>query len=347
MLRVREQIYFRLFCIITGLGLLTISFDQIGYADAYKKEELQSVLPRDAILSIKSPRFVTASDARLDDNEPVLGIIIEGESRAYSVYLLNHHEIVNDKIGNKAFVVTWCPLANLAVVYDREVDGKEYTFGVSGKLLKNTLVMFDYETNSLWTIVNGEAVQGKLVGTKMNKLSGCQKMPWGAWKELHPDTFVLSHRGAITVGYDVYEDYHKNEDPGINPPINTDKRLGVKTNIIGIEVNDKHKAYPFYLFNETKTHTDEFQGLNLLVYKNNDSGTIMVYDRKIDGVVLYFEKNMDYATDKTTNTTWNFENGIGINGSMKGRKLRPVKFLTVYWFVWADYFPNTEVFELE
>ena len=339
--------YFKSFCIITVLSLLVIDFAQISYAGAYKKEELQNILPHDAIPAIKNPEFVSASAARLDDNEPVLGIIIDGESRAYSIYLLNHHEIVNDKIGDKAFAVAWCPLANLAVVYDREIDGKEYTFGVSGNLLKNTLVMFDYETESLWPIVYGEAVHGKLAGRKLNELAGCQKVPWSAWEKLHPKTLVLSYHGARTVGYDVYENYHKNKDAGIYPPKNIDKRLVVKTNIIGIEVNNKHKAYPFYLFNDTTIQTDEFQGLNLLVYRNNESGTIMVYDRKIDGVVVDFEKSKDSATDMTTNTTWDLKNGIGISGSMKGRKLRPVKFLAIYWFVWADYFPDTEVFAIE
>ncbi len=346
MKRFLKKKYFRLFCILTGLSLLVINIEEISGAGTYKKDELQNVLPRDAIPAIKNPEFVSASDARLDDNEPVLGIIIDGESRAYSIYLLNHHEIVNDKIGNKAFAVTWCPLANLAVVYDREIDGKEYTFGVSGNLLKNTLVMFDYETESLWPIIYGEAIDGGLAGRKLNTLQVCQKVPWAAWKKLHPKTLVLSYGGARTVGYDTYEDYHKSEETGVSSPINIDKRLGVKTNIIGIEVNNKYKAYPFYLFNGTAIHTDEFQGLSLLVYRNNESGTIMVYDRKIDGVVINFKKQKDYATDKTTNTTWDLENGIGISGSMKGKRLRSVKFLVVYWFVWADYFPKTELFEI-
>ena len=309
-----------------------------------KKDEIKYVLPRDAIPAIKNPEFVPSDEAGLDDDEPVVGVTINGENRAYAIYLLNHHEIVNDKIGDNAFAVTWCPLANLAVVYNREIDGEEYTFGVSGKLLKNTLVMFDYETESLWPIVYGEAIDGKLSGTKLNNIPGSQKTSWGAWKTLHPDTLVLSYHGSRTIGYDVYADYHKREDTGIYPANNIDKRLSIKTNIIGIEVNGKHKAYPFSLFNNTKIVTDEFQGMNLLIYRNNETGSIMVYDREVGGSVIDFEKNMDYATDNTTNTTWDLENGIGIIGNMKGKAFRPVKFLSVYWFVWADYFPDTEVF---
>ncbi|MFQ5685261.1 MAG: DUF3179 domain-containing protein [Candidatus Scalindua sp.] len=309
-----------------------------------KKDEIKYVLPRDAIPAIKNPEFVSAGEAGLDDNEPVVGVTINGENRAYAIYLLNHHEIVNDKIGDNAFAVTWCPLANLAVVYNREIGGEDYTFGVSGKLLKNTLVMFDYETESLWPIVYGEAIDGELTGRKLNNIPGSQKTSWGAWKTLHPDTLVLSYHGSRTIGYDVYADYHKREDTGIYPTKNIDERLGIKTNIIGIEVNDKYKAYPFSLFNNTKIVTDKFQGMNLLIYRNNETGTIMVYDRKVDEHVIDFEKYMDYSTDNTTNTTWDLENGIGIKGGMKGKTLRPVRFLSVYWFVWADYYPETEVF---
>ena len=325
---------------------LAINSDQMSLADTLEKDEIIYALPPDAIPAIKNPEFVPASEAGLDDNEPVIGVTMNGESRAYSVYLMNHHEIVNDKIGDDVFAVTWCPLANLAVVYDREIDGKEYTFGVSGKLLKNTLVMFDYETESLWPIAYGKSIDGKLSGKKADKVVNSQKMPWGMWKKLHPDTLVLSHRGAETVGYDVYDSYHRNKETGIYPVKNIDKRLSVKTNVIGIDVDGKHKAYPFNLFDNTRIVTDGFHGLDLLIYRNKESNIIMVYDRHIDGHVIDFEGNTksDFATDNVTKTTWDLVNGIGINGSMKGKTLRQIDYIKVYWFVWADYYPETEIF---
>jgi hypothetical protein len=87
--------------------------------------------------------------------------------------------------------------------------------------------------------------------------------------------------------------------------------------------------------------------MNLLVYRNNDTGTIKVYERQVDGVVIDFEKNVNDTTDSVTNTTWDLESGVGIKGNMKDKTLRHVNFLAVYWFVWADYYPGTEVFEME
>ncbi|MDR4506548.1 MAG: DUF3179 domain-containing protein [Candidatus Scalindua sp.] len=93
--------------------------------------------------------------------------------------------------------------------------------------------------------------------------------------------------------------------------------------------------------------TDEFDGMNLLVYRNNDTGIIKVYDRQVDRTVIKFEKNRNDTTDSTTNTTWDLENGIGIKWSMMGKTLRHVNFLNVYWFIWSDCNPETEVFDIE
>ncbi|MCP4254867.1 MAG: DUF3179 domain-containing protein [Candidatus Scalindua sp.] len=337
--------YLCLLCLVLCASVSSAILCWAGTDVLQEKDEIQYALPRDAIPAIKNPEFVPAEESGLDDNEPVVGVTINGESRAYSVYLLNHHEIVNDRIGDTAFVVAWCPLANLAVMYNRVIDDKEYTFGVSGKLLKNTLVMFDYETESFWPIVYGEAVDGELTGRKLNSISECQKVPWGAWEKLHPDTLVLSYHGSRTIGYDAYGDYHKNEETGVSPARNIDARLGIKTNVVGIEVNDKYKAYPFYLFNKTAIITDEFQGMNLLVYRNKDTGSIHVYDRQVGEAIIDYKWNNNGTTDSITSTTWDLENGIGIEGSKKDETLCPINFLSVYWFVWADYFHDTEVFE--
>ena len=338
--------YLQYVILIVCSVVFSISLGKVCLASRPERVEIKSVLPPDAIPAIRNPVFISAHEARLDDKEPVIGITMNGESHAYSLYLLNHHEIVNDTIKNNAFVVAWCPLANLAVAYNREIKDEKYTFGVSGKLLKNTLVMFDYETESLWPIVYGEAIGGRLSGEKFKKGFDCQKMPWGAWKKLHPETVVLTHSGLRTVGSDVYKNYHGSNKTGIYPVKNRDERLRAKENVIGIEINDKHKAYPLSLFDNKKTVTDTIQGLNLLIYSNKETGSIMVYDRLVNGYIIDFEDNpsQEFVTDNITRTTWDLENGIGIKGPMKGLFLQRVNFITVYWFVWADYYPKTDIY---
>lgn len=338
--------YLQCVILIVCSVVFSISLGKVCLASRPERVEIKPVLPRDAIPAIRNPVFVSAHEARLDDKEPVIGVTMNGESHAYSLYLLNHHEIVNDTIKNNAFVVAWCPLANLAVAYNREIKNEKYTFGVSGKLLKNTLVMFDYETESLWPIVYGEAISGRLSGEKLKNGLDCQKMPWGAWKKLHPETLVLTHRGLRTVGSDVYRNYHESNKTGIYPVKNRDKRLRAKENVIGIEVNGKYKAYPLSVFDNKETVTDTFQGLNLLIYRNKETGSIMVYDRLVNGYIIDFENNpsQEFVTDNITRTTWDLGNGSGIKGTMKGLFLQRVNFITVYWFVWVDYYPETDIY---
>ncbi len=153
------------------------------------------------------------------------------------------------------------------------------------------------------------------------------------------DCALVSVNKDILKAKAVYPGVYRLGEPGEVMPVNLDKM-----DIIGIEVNDKYKAYPFYLFNKTAIIIDEFEGMNLLVYRNSDTGTIHVYDRQIGEVVINFEKNRSGTTDSVTDTIWDLENGIGIKGRKKGETLRPINFLSVYWFVWVDYFPDTEIF---
>jgi len=337
--------FYRCLWFIIGFFVIIIGFEQASHALRREAVEIVRVLPKDTIPAIKYPSFVPTYQARLDDKEPVIGITIDGESRAYSLYLLNHHEIVNDTFKGKPIVVTWCPLANLAVAYSSEIKGKEYTFGVSGKLLKNTLVMFDYETNSLWPIVYGEAIRGRLSGKKLEKGIDYQKMSWGTWKKLHPDTLVLSYNGRNTVGFDSYEDYHMSEDTGIRTVKNKDKRLDAKSRVIGIEIQGKHKAYQIRDLYNAKMISDDFHGTYLLIYANKATESVRVYDRELNGSTLSFSSDITngFVTDTTTNTTWNLETGVGIEGSLEGGSLELLHFLDVYWFVWADYYPDTEI----
>lgn len=335
-----------LLCLIAYAAILTINLDKSGAAIPNDRDEIKDAVPKDSIPAIKDPEFVPASMSGLDNNEPVIGISINGKAHAYSIYLLNHHEIVNDKIGDIEFVVAWCPLANLAVVYSRVIEGQAYDFGVSGKLLKNTLVMFDYETESLWPIVYGEALEGKLKGKKLEKILNCQIMPWGKWKDLNPETIVLSYQGKRTVGFDAYGNYHKSEEAGIHPVGNNDKRLNSKSNIIGVEVRGKYKAYPFSTFDDRKIITDKFNGMKLLIYRNKQNGFVQVYDLSVEGKIINLEgnANQDFVDDGITATTWDLRKGAGIKGKMKGTSLRRISFMALYWYVWADYYPDTEIF---
>ena len=112
--------------------------------------------------------------------EPVITVAINGAAKAYPLGILMTHEIVNDELGGKPITVIYCPLCNSAIVFDRNIDGKIYDFGVSGKLIRNVLVMYDRQTESYWSQLLGESVAGTMVGTKLEFLPSWM-MTWERW----------------------------------------------------------------------------------------------------------------------------------------------------------------------
>jgi Protein of unknown function (DUF3179) len=197
--------------------------------------------PRDGIPSIDQPRFVKASEANfLRDDDRILSVKVDKEVRAYPLRILNSHEIVNDEIGEKPIAVTYCPLAGAAIVFDRRVNGRTLSFGVSGLLYQSDLVMYDRETQSLWPQVAMKAVSGPQVGAQLRRLSG-EDMTWRAWRDAHPDGKVLSIETREDLA-DPYQSYERSSETMF--PVKWSRpELPKKSWVIGVIVNDHAKAY--------------------------------------------------------------------------------------------------------
>lgn len=147
--------------------------------------------PKDGIPSIDAPVFVSVAEEKdLDPREPVIGLSVNGEARAYPLRILTWHEIVNDEIAGIPVAVTYCPLCNAAIVFDRRVDGQVLEFGTTGKLRKSDLVMYDRQTESWWQQFLGEAIVGEKTGTRLTMLPS-RLESWARFKERHPEGQVL------------------------------------------------------------------------------------------------------------------------------------------------------------
>ncbi len=148
-------------------------------------------VPKDAIPSIDEPRFIAVADEEgLDPREPVIGLAVDGEARAYPLRILTWHEIVNDEIAGIPVAVTYCPLCNAAIVFDRRVAGRVLEFGTTGKLRKSDLVMYDRQTESWWQQFLGEAIVGEMTGSRLAMLPA-RLESWARFRERHPDGQVL------------------------------------------------------------------------------------------------------------------------------------------------------------
>lgn len=160
----------------TDFSKSTINFDDI----------LSGGPPKDSIPSIDNPEFILVGDVdNLEDNEPVISLEINGDARAYPLRVLMWHEIANDTLGGTPVTVTYCPLCNAALVFDRRVNGQADTFGTTGKLRNSDLVMYDRGTESWWQQFTGEAITGQLTGTKL-ALVPSRLESWKNFKSRHP-----------------------------------------------------------------------------------------------------------------------------------------------------------------
>jgi hypothetical protein len=200
--------------------------------------------PRDAIPAIRRPASLPAREAsHVRDADPVVGVVLGGEARAYPVRMLQQHEVVNDALGGVAVAVTYCPLCDAATAWRRWLEGRDgapgraLTLGVSGYLYESDVLLYDAETESFWAQILGLAVVGPLTGTGLAEVP-VVRATWGAWKALHPDTTALSWRteyGWPPEAYakDTYAEYAKGA--GTSFPVSVrDRRLPMKALVHGV-----------------------------------------------------------------------------------------------------------------
>lgn len=171
--------------------------------------------PKDGIPAIDKPLFKSASDDRdLAPNDPVIGLDVGGDARAYPLRIMIWHEIVNDIVGGKPVAVTYCPLCNSALVFERRAGGKELDFGTTGKLRNSDLVMYDRQTQSWWQQFTGEAIVGSMLGAAL-KVVPARLESFAEFKSREPAGKVLIPNNPESRGYgrNPYVGYDSAERP--------------------------------------------------------------------------------------------------------------------------------------
>jgi hypothetical protein len=203
----------------------------------------QGCSTKDCIPSIDDPEFEPADDADqwLDSADTVFILDYEGEVVSFPQRILNRHEIVNVDVAGDPLVITFCPLCGSALAFERTLDGRLFTFGVSGKLHNNDLVMYDRETESLWQQITGEAIVGELFGKKLKQIS-FGAMTWEEAKKRFPKLMSLKRPGPVTT-YEIYPYGNYESDPNPLFPMDVDSSIHPKTVVFGVEVEGKFKAY--------------------------------------------------------------------------------------------------------
>ncbi|MFQ6136958.1 MAG: DUF3179 domain-containing protein [Candidatus Hydrothermarchaeales archaeon] len=302
---------------------------------------------KDCFPSIDDPKFVTVEEGNemWSDDDEVIGIVYRGIAKAYPLKIVNYHHIVNDEFGGEPIAITRCALCDTSIAYERTIDGRETEFGVLGTLLNSCLVMYDRNTDTSWTQIGGVAFDGELAGEKLRPIE-MEHVTWGHWKNRHPNTLILSKDTGFFKSYEFdivkISGYTTNEE--IHFPIaKNDTRLHPKARVFGIEMDGKFRAYPEAEIAKVGILNDRFAGRDILVVQDPESKLIRVFERRLNGWVLNFELKDGRLLDKETESQWNFE-GESTSGTNSGKRLNKVDALEIYWFAWAAYHPETELF---
>jgi hypothetical protein len=263
---------------------------------------------RDGIPALDDPALVEATEAGfLADSDPVLGLVLGGEARAYPIAILNWHEIVNDRIAGRPVAITYCPLCGTGVAFDARLGDRTLSFGVSGLLYNSDVLLYDRQTESLWSQIRRQAISGPMKGRRLAALP-VTHTTWRAWRREHPGSLVLSddtgHRRDY--GSDPYAGY--SAERGLYFPVSaSSNRYHPKERVLGVEIDGRYKAYPFAELSKTGMPEiqDRFVGRDLLI-------------------------RFDWANESATA----FDD--------QGRQLAAT---TGYWFAWYAFHPDTEVFK--
>ncbi len=227
---------------------------------------------------------------------------------------------------------------------EHEDEERTLTFGVSGKLIMNVLVMFDRETDTYWSQILGEAVEGPLQGAQLTALPVLQTT-WSEWRRLHPDTLALVTDGNGI--YDSYSSYYRSPQTGVIDETRSDDRLPAKELVIGAVLDETPIAYPHSLLTDRVIVNDEIEGRSLLVAFQPDTKAGLIFDRTLDGQTLTFQRTNEpfELMDEETGSTWYLLTGRAIDGPLDGQELERIPSTSSFWFGWKDWHPDTLIYE--
>ncbi len=299
--------------------------------------------PKDGIPSIDNPIFTDVPNSNfMSDSDVVIGLEINGESKAYPLFILVWHEIVNDKVGGTPVSVTYCPLCYTNQVFERIIDGQEVEFGTSGKLYNSNLLMYDRLTESYWSQALGMAVKGELSGYQLNIIP-FDVITWGDWKTLHSDTLVMTTDTGHIRSYatDPYGSYYT--EPRIMFPVDySDDRMFPKEIILGFNQDDIYKAYKQNDIESNIILNDSIGEIPVMLVSLFSQNS-RAFERTIDDQILDFVYVDNKITDTLTNSEWNYD-GLSISGKYEGKQLERIPIEPGFWFAWVAFHPETLVF---
>jgi Protein of unknown function (DUF3179) len=319
--------------------------------------------PKDGIPAIDRPKFESIDESRgwLTDRSPVISLQVDDAARAYPLAILIWHEIINDTIGGVPVVVTFCPLCNTAIVFERRFDGVVHDFGTTGNLRFSDLVMYDRQTESWWQQATGEALVGELTGRRLI-LRPAQIVSLADFEAAHPNADVLSRDTGFNrsygrnpyIGYDTID-----EDPFLFDGV-LDGRLPPKERVVTVGEGDHAIAFPYSELRKVGVVSTTLGDVDIVVMwapgtasaldaesidSGDDVGATGVFRAAVGERRLTFTRDGGddgSIRDRETGSTWSVA-GVAVRGELEGSRLEPLVHGDHFWFAWAAFSPETTI----
>jgi len=367
-----------LFLLLLALGTIMVLADK-GQARTHRESKLpgwktntvkrtielheleQGGPGKDGIPAIDRPAFTDPRSAQrwLRPKEPVISLVINNHSRAYPLQILIWHEIINDTVAGVPVAVTFCPLCYSANVFDRRVQGRSYSFGVSGMLRHSDMVMYDRQTESLWQQISGEAIVGDMVGSQLKRLPA-QIISFEQFRSAYKKGLVLSRDTGFRRNYgrNPYAGYDDISKTPFMYRGETDSKLMPMEKVVTVSVANSDKAYPYSITRELHVINDEITKVPVVVFHADGTvstldrnrigasrkvGSTGVFDRRIDGQQLVFHYKDGSFYDEQTKSVWDII-GRAVQGPLRGKELTRIVHGDYFAFAWLAFKPETEIF---
>ena len=324
------------------------AFSAFLYAGVKHEIRLEEIawggVVKDGIPALDYPKLISAASADyLTDDEPVFGVAINGDVRAYPYRILDWHEMFNDRIGGVPVALAYCTLCGAGILFETQVPGREkpFVFGSSGFLYRSNKLMFDRETHSLWNQFTGRPMVGTLTGSGIVlKVQPVVTTTWVEWHHAHPDTRVLS----LDTGYQ--RDYRPGRPYGdyfassalMFPAVTEDDRLEPKDQIFGLRVTGAEKAWPLARFDGGRVINDRVGALDIVLIGDATTRTVRAYRA---GGLEFSRHGGDLSVVSVDGALWQVtENALE---GPDGQQLTRLPGHLAYWFAWSGYLDGADL----
>jgi hypothetical protein len=356
--------------ILTLILLVSFSCDTVSERSTSNNSQIfqpefsdKWILPTDEILdggpgldgipSIDSPDFDRVENIDyVNDDRFITGIRIGDTLKAYPHQILDWHEVVNDRINDTHFVITYCPLTGTDIAWNRN---RNTEFGVSGLIFRNNLILYDRASFSRFSQMQMRGVNGPMSGTRMETLTVIQT-PWSTWKSMFPESKVLTTNTGFSRSYNAFaytEEYLEEDSATIFPVKHRDDRLPRKKRvhgvIQGVAYEDSNvRVYVIDEFSQDIQLIEDSMGIFDYVVAGSSSHNFAVsFQRNLsDGTKLDLTAVQDSLPVIMTDQEGNYWDvfGYAVAGPRAGSRLSKTNSYTGYWFAWVDFFPDLEIY---